>query len=71
MGVSNLETLSQQSNRQFRKLFKELLHALQLENQGYMPYSLRRGGVTSAYKLGVPLDVLVTLAAFANSQAIH
>ena len=59
-GLQPGDSLSQQSNRQFRKLFKDLLHALQLGNQGYMPYSLRRGGVTSAYKLGVPLDVLVT-----------
>ena len=48
-------------NYQFRSLFKSLLTALGLENLGYMPYSLRRGGVTSAYRQGIPLmDTLVT-----------
>ena len=48
------------TNYQFRSLFRSLLEALGLDNMGYMPYSLRRGGVTSAYRQGVPLDSLVT-----------
>eukprot|EP00435_Cladocopium_sp_Y103_P030320 s1304_g7.t1 len=59
-GLQPGDTLSQQSNHQFRTLFRDLLQALQLHNDGYAPYSLRRGGVTSAYRLGIPLDVLVT-----------
>ena len=59
-GLQPGDTLSQQSSHQFRRLFQDLLEALHLQQQGYMPYSLRRGGVTSAYRLGIPLDVLVT-----------
>ena len=59
-GLQPGDTLAQQSPHQFRGLFRDLLHALHLQDYGYMPYSLRRGGVTSAYRLGVSLDVLVT-----------
>ena len=59
-GLQPGDTLSQMTNYQFRSLFKSLLAALGLDNMGYMPYSLRRGGVTSAYRQGVPLDTLVT-----------
>ena len=34
--------------------------SLGLSDLGYMPNSLRQGGVTSAYKQGVPMDTLVT-----------
>ena len=54
------DTLSQMSHYQFRSLFKNLLEALGLQDMGYMPYSLRRGGVTSAFRQGVPMDTLVT-----------
>eukprot|EP00438_Fugacium_kawagutii_P016319 Skav222801 [mRNA] locus=scaffold1419:399983:408357:+ [translate_table: standard] len=59
-GLSPGDTLSQVSNYAFRKLWKDLLVELRLDQCGYMPYSLRRGAATSAYKQGVPLDVLVT-----------
>ena len=59
-GLQPGDTLSQMSNKAFRTLFQQLLEALSLQDQGYRPYSLRRGGVTSAYRQGVPLDVLVT-----------
>lgn len=58
-GLQPGDTLSQMTNHQFRSLFSDVLAALQLNNLGYKPYSLRRGGVTSAYKQGTSLDVLV------------
>ena len=33
--------------------------AVGLQTMGYVPYSLRRLGVTSAYRQGEPMDVLV------------
>ena len=59
-GLQPGDTLSQMSNHQFRSLFRSVLEALGLDNMGYMPYRLRRGGVTSAYLQGVPMDMLVT-----------
>ena len=59
-GLQPGDSLSQLSNSQFRLLFKDILEALHLDGMGYMPYSLRRGGVTSAFRQGVPLDTLVT-----------
>ena len=59
-GLQPGDSLSQMSNSQFRLLFKEVLQALNLSNMGYMPYSLRRGGVTSAFRQGASMDALVT-----------
>ena len=54
------DRLCQHTNYVFRKLWANLLEYFGLTKLGYMPYSLRRGGATSAYKAGVSLDVLVT-----------
>ena len=43
----------------FRSLWKEVMHFLKLDEFGYTPYSLRRGGATSAYKQGASLDELL------------
>ena len=43
----------------FRALWKQMMIHLKMENQGYTPYSLRRGGATSAYRLGAHLDELL------------
>lgn len=47
-----------------RDAFMRLWHAvtdhLGLRNQNFKPYSLRRGGATSAYRSGVTLDALLT-----------
>eukprot|EP00438_Fugacium_kawagutii_P007781 Skav218540 [mRNA] locus=scaffold3191:31434:32444:+ [translate_table: standard] len=59
-GLAPGDTLSQMTNYAFRKLWKEVIAHLHLSECGYMPYSLRRGAATSAYKQGTPLDVLVT-----------
>ena len=59
-GLQPGDCLSQMSNYKFRALFKSLVEALGLSDLGYMAYSIRRGGVTSAYRQGVPLDTLVT-----------
>eukprot|EP00438_Fugacium_kawagutii_P024621 Skav207650 [mRNA] locus=scaffold2758:77333:83766:+ [translate_table: standard] len=59
-GLQPGDTLSQQSNYAFRKLWKEVLTQLKIQDCGYMPYSLRRGAATSANQQGVPLDLLVT-----------
>ena len=60
------DTLSQLSHHQFRTLWKDLITALKLDGCGFAPYSLRRGGATSAYRSGVPLDALVTKGRWAH-----
>ena len=37
----------------FRQKFDRLLRELKLENAGYRPYSLRRGGATAAFRGGL------------------
>lgn len=54
------DTLGQMTNSQFRRLWADLLAALKINSCGFTPYSLRRGGATSAYRQGVQLDTLVT-----------
>ena len=43
----------------FWSLWKQMLLHLTLDPQGYTPYSLRRGGATSAYRRGARLDELL------------
>eukprot|EP00438_Fugacium_kawagutii_P025235 Skav236124 [mRNA] locus=scaffold900:157689:158519:- [translate_table: standard] len=59
-GLQPGETLSQLSTSKFRRLWAQILEELGLHNQGYQPYSLRRGAATSAYRQGMTLDSLVT-----------
>eukprot|EP00438_Fugacium_kawagutii_P002577 Skav219265 [mRNA] locus=scaffold1380:77928:89294:- [translate_table: standard] len=59
-GLQPRDSLSRMSNGQFRRLWSQLLTHLNLQDCGYMPYSLRRGGATSNYKAGMSLDALVT-----------
>ena len=49
-----------ESRRSFMDTWHSVADHLALPLDLYKPYSLRRGGATSAYKNGVPLDVLVT-----------
>lgn len=49
------------SRQEFMNLWNQVLDQLRLNNLGYKPYSLRRGGATTAYKNGVSLDRLLTL----------
>ena len=41
-------------------LWHSLVDALKLQNCNFFPYSLRRGGASSAYRAGSSLDQLVT-----------
>ena len=66
VGLAPGETLSQLSHYQFRRLWHDLIHSLKLTGCGFAPYSLRRGGATSAYRAGVPLDALVTKGRWAH-----
>ena len=43
----------------FRSLWKEVVVHLGLESFNYLPYSLRRGGATSAYVQGMKFDQLL------------
>ena len=65
-GLQPGDTLSQVSSQSFRKLFHRLLEALGLTSLGFAPYSLRRGGATSAFRAGASLDVLVTKGRWQN-----
>lgn len=44
---------------QFRSVWKEVVHHLKLERLNYLPYSLRRGAATSAYREGMGFDQLL------------
>ena len=44
----------------FRALWKAVVIHLGLESFNYLPYSLRRGGATSAYAQGMKFDQLLT-----------
>ena len=51
---------------QFRKLWKDGVKALALEDQKIQPYSIRRGGATSAYRLGATFESLMQQGRWAN-----
>ena len=58
-GLKPHEALSTVHPAKFRNLWKQLMTHLKLDKQGYTPYSLRRGGATSAYRHGAQLDELL------------
>ena len=41
-----------------RRIFHQAVDRAQLEDSGYTPHSLRRGGATFAYHAGVPIDAI-------------
>ena len=49
-----------ESRATFMSLWHSLVSSLKLFNCNFFPYSLRRGGATSAYRAGSSLDQLVT-----------
>eukprot|EP00435_Cladocopium_sp_Y103_P011561 s1897_g3.t1 len=54
------DLLWSKSRPQFMSLWHSLVEALKLEGCNFYPYSLRRGGASSAYRAGSSLDQLVT-----------
>eukprot|EP00438_Fugacium_kawagutii_P019751 Skav205106 [mRNA] locus=scaffold2918:217741:218553:- [translate_table: standard] len=48
------------SRQRFMGYWHDLVHALDLDGKNFFPYSLRRGGASSAYRAGASLDTLVT-----------
>jgi hypothetical protein len=48
------------TRQHFMSLWHSLVDALKLQNCNFFPYSLRRGGASSAYRAGSSLDQLVT-----------
>eukprot|EP00435_Cladocopium_sp_Y103_P035992 s493_g9.t1 len=58
-GKSTGEPLTEATPAQFRRLWKEVVLHLKLEKFNYMPYSLRRGAATSAYREGMSFDKLL------------
>lgn len=57
-----------QSRGQFMSLWHSIIQSLKLDGMAYYPYSLRRGGATSAYKAGSSLDQLVSRGRWAHVQ---
>ena len=49
-----------QSRSAFMTLWHSIVESLHLSNMNFFPYSLRRGGATSAYRAGSSLDQLVS-----------
>ena len=60
------DPLWSQSRPQFMQYWHELIHALGLDGCNFFPYSLRRGGASSAYRAGSTLDQLVTKGRWAH-----
>ena len=54
------DPLWSQSRPQFMTLWHDIISSLKLDNCNFFPYSLRRGGASSAYRVGSTLDQLVT-----------
>lgn len=48
------------SMHQFRQLWKDVVKHLQLDHLRIQPYSIRRGGATSAYRRGMSFEELVS-----------
>ena len=57
-----------QSRQAFMTLWHDLVASLHLQDCGFYPYSLRRGGASTAYRLGAMLDELVTKGRWAHVQ---
>ena len=51
--------LTDESPAKLRELWKDVVHHLHLDAFNYLPYSLRRGGATSAYRAGATFDSLL------------
>ena len=49
-----------ESRHRFMTLWREIIDSLKLSGCNFYPYSLRRGGASSAYRQGASLDLLVT-----------
>ena len=58
-GKANDDMLVDVSAARYRTLWKEVVTYLGLESFHYLPYSLRRGGATSAYREGMSFDQLL------------
>ena len=56
------------SRQHFMSLWHSITSHLGLQEVGFKPYSLRRGGATSAYRSGVTLDALLTKARWKNTS---
>ena len=51
---------------QFRKLWADAVSHFRLQDHKIQPYSIRRGGATSAYKLGATFEELMQQGRWAN-----
>eukprot|EP00438_Fugacium_kawagutii_P006301 Skav233309 [mRNA] locus=scaffold4193:93959:94747:+ [translate_table: standard] len=58
-GLSPADHLVAESVQKFRQLWKLVVAHLGLTSFHYLPYSLRRGGATSAYRNGATFDQLM------------
>ena len=52
----------------FRRMFDQALIKLGLQDQGFKPYSMRRGGATHFYRATANLDALTTRGRWQNSK---
>lgn len=60
------QLLIQESVFQFRKIWKDSVDALHLSQWKILPYSIRRGGATSAYKRGMSFEELMQQGRWSN-----
>ena len=58
------------SNADFRCLFSTLLLRLQLQEHGFRPYSVRRGGATAAFRAGKSWTVMSEIGRWASLQTL-
>ena len=66
LSCSSPQLLVQDSIFQFRRLWKQAVVELQLSQWKILPYSIRRGGATSAYKRGMSFEELMQQGRWSN-----
>ena len=66
LSCSSPQLLVQDSIFQFRRLWKQAVAELQLSQWKILPYSIRRGGATSAYKRGMSFEELMQQGRWSN-----
>eukprot|EP00435_Cladocopium_sp_Y103_P056632 s889_g19.t1 len=67
-GLQPGDLLIPDSAARFRSLWHKAVHFFGLQDYHIQPYSLRRGGSTSAFRKGIPFDQLMVRGRWAHQQ---
>ncbi len=66
--ISGDDLLLDISVHRFRKIWSDIVEELRLQRFRFQPYSIRRGGATSAYRRGVSFDELMSRGRWSHLQ---